>query len=448
MRTTMQFTLSKFAIAWMFALITINFNRVAIYDLGITAVLVTTMIGLYPFFGPLQPVFGRVTSRYPILGYRRSPYLLLGLLVGSLVFPPMPAVVTAIAAGSLPAIVAGFVLFFVFGAMIALMANTFLDLVAECTTEATRGKVLAGTWTGQTAIILVWAVVFRLLMPEFSLEAMQRLYNLTPLVVMALGLLSVWGLERRLSPEEVRAARANPHITADTAPIRESLALLANPSARVFFLFVLLSFPAIFLQDALQEVFGGEVLGMSVGETTVFQQIFNGAVTVGMGVTGALGARALGRSGSTAALAMRDKQRIATLGGVGAALCLGLQAAAAALGAAWLFNLALGLLGVSVGVFTFAAVTMMSDMTVEGLTARYLGLWSLAQAVGLGSSFLLGGLLHTLLIGSGLLAPRAGYAAIFGLEALFMLGCVLAVRGASVEALRGQRAQARPAPAL
>jgi BCD family chlorophyll transporter-like MFS transporter len=448
MRTTLQFMLSKFAIAWMFALITINFNRVTIFDLGISAVLVTTMIGLYPFFGPLQPLFGRFTSRYPVLGYRRSPYLLLGLLVGSLVFPPLPSVITAIAAGSTPAIVAGFVLFFVFGAMIALMANTFLDLVAECTTEESRGKVLAGTWTGQTASILLWAVVFRLLMPEFTPEAMQRLYTITPLVVMALGLLSVWGLERRLTPAEVLAARANPHITADAAPIRESLALLANPSARIFFLFILLSFPAIFLQDALQEVFGGEVLGMSVGETTVFQQIFNGAVTVGMGVTGALGARALGRAGSTAALAMSDKQRLATIGGVGAALCLGLQAAAAALSAGWLFNLALGLLGLAVGVFTFAAVTMMSDMTVEGLTARYLGLWSLAQAVGLGSSFLLGGALHSLLIGSGFLGPQVGYAAIFGLEAIFMLGCVLAVRGASVEALRGRPAPARPAPAV
>lgn len=448
LRTTLQFMLSKFAIAWMFALITINFNRVAIYDLGITAVLVTTMIGLYPFFGPLQPLFGRFTSRYPIMGYRRSPYLLLGLLVGSLVFPPLPAVTVAIAAGSLPAVAAGFLLFFVFGAMIALMANTFLDLVAECTTEETRGKVLAGTWTGQTASILLWAVVFRLLMPDFSLAAMQRLYSITPLVVMALGLLSVLGLERRLSPAEVRAARATPRISADSAPIRESLALLANPAARVFFLFILLSFPAIFLQDAIQEVFGGEVLGMSVGETTVFQMIFNGAVTVGMGATGALGARMLGQSGSAAALALGAKQRLATIGGVGAALCLALQALAAALSSAPLFNLALGLLGLSVGVFTFAAVTMMSDMTVEGLTARYLGLWSLAQAVGLGLSFLLGGALHSLLIGSGLLGAQAGYAAIFALEACFMLCCVLAVRGVSVEALRGRRPQARPAPAL
>jgi BCD family chlorophyll transporter-like MFS transporter len=446
MRTTLQFMLAKFAIAWMFALITINVNRVAIYDLGISAVLITTMIGLYPFFGPLQPLFGAFTSRFPLFGYRRSPYLLLGMLVGSLVFLPLPTVLPAIAAGAGWAVVAGFALFFVFGAMIALMANTFLDLVAECTTEATRGKVLAGTWTGQTASILLWAVIFRLMMPDYSLEAMQRLYAITPPVVMFFGILSVWGLEKRLTPREAAAARnadaaRSAASEAAAAPLSASLAVLRNPAARVFFLFIALSFPAIFLQDALQEVFGGEVLGLSVGATTVFQMIFNGAVTVGMGLTGALGARWLGRSGSTAALSMADKQRLAGWGGSGAVISLLLQSTAALLASQLLFNLALGLLGLTVGVFTFAAVTMMSDMTVEGDTARYLGLWSLAQAVGLGSSFLLGGALHSLLIGSGLLSSGLGYAAIFALEAVFMAASLAAVRRADITVLRGTAAQ-------
>jgi BCD family chlorophyll transporter-like MFS transporter len=332
--------------------------------------------------------------------------------------------------------------------MIALMANTFLDLVAETTSEETRGKVMAITWTGQTAIIVVWAIVFRLMMPDYSPEAMQRLYAITPLVVMALGVLSVLGLERRLSPVELAAARSSAHTSANTTPVRESLALLRNPAARSFFLFVMLSFPAIFLQDALQEVFGGEVLRLSVGETTVFQQIFNGTVTVGMALTAALGARLLGRAGTTADLAMGDKKRLASIGGAATMLALGLQALAASLAAGWIFNLALGMLGLCVGVFTFSAITMMSDMTVAGQTGRYLGLWSLAQAVGLGFSFLAAGALHSLLIGSGLLSASGGYTVIFLIEAVSMLFCVLAVRGASAEALRAPARRATPARAV
>ncbi len=457
MRVKLQFMLSKFGIAWMFALVTINYNRVAIYDLGISAALVATMIGLYPFFGPLQPLFGRVTSRYPILGYRRSPYLLLGMLAGSLVFPPLPAVTRAIAGGSAGAVALGFGLFFVFGASIALMANTYLDLVAECTTEATRGGVFAAAWTGQTAIIVVWALIFRALMPTYSPAAMQLLYNLTPPLVMALALLSVLGLERRLAPGELARLRAAEAAAADAGALRASLdLLLPNPAARRFFTFIALSFLGIFLTDTLQEVAGGELFGMSVGETTVFQQIFNGTVTVGMALAAIFGARlagaqpgADGRRPAMPALPLPLKRRVATIGGAGATAGLLLLALASALGARWLVNPAWAITGLCVGLFTMAAVTMMSEMTVAGQTGRYLGLWSLAQAIGLGSSFILSGLLHDAIIRSGLLAAPAGYAAIFGIEAACMVACLLALRGASVDELRrGARAPASTAAAV
>ncbi|MEM7801574.1 MAG: PucC family protein, partial [Chloroflexota bacterium] len=342
--------------------------------------------------------------------------------------------------GAAWAYVSGFVLFFVFRAMIALMANTYLDLVAECTTEETRGKVLAAAWTGQTAIIVVWALVFRWLMPTYSLEGMQRLYSLTPAIVFVLGVASIWNLEKRLTPAEVKASRHQSFSpsSADAAPLKASLTLLHQPAARTFFFFVLLSFPSIFLQDSLQEVFGGEVLGMTLGETTIFQQIFNGAVTIGMGLTAAFGARALGASMATPDLPADGKKRLILIGGSGAVLSLLLQSVAALTASGWIFNLALGLFGFTVGILTFAAVTMMSDMTVEGETGRYLGLWSLAQAVGLGLSFLVGGLLHTLFIGSGLFAPAVGYALIFGLEAVCMAFCVRQSQGSSVTDLKAQ----------
>lgn len=443
MRVKIQMTLPKLGIAWMFALVTINFNRVAIYDLKISALLITTMIGLYPFFGPLQPMFGKITDRFPIMGYRRSPYLLIGMFLGSIIFLPMPAVVEGISKGSLPALAAGFVLYFIFGISIALMANTYLDLVADVTTDETRSGVFAAAWTGQTGIIVVWAFVFSLVMPDFSLEAMQRLYNLTPIVVMIMAVLSVIGLERRLTPAEVEQVRKAPPRTITNNPITAAMALLSrNPAAQNFFFYILLVFPAIFLQDALQEVFGGEVLHLTVGQTTVFQQIFNGAVMIGMGMTAALGGRALGSNLTTPDLPLEQKKRIAAFGGFCVVICLALQALSAWIASQLLFNIALGVLGLSVGIFTMASITMMSDMTVEGQTGIYLGLWSLAQAVGLGLSFIIGGALHSLLIGSGLMSSVAGYTTIFGLEALFMLWCVLMVRGISLEALRRYAATA------
>lgn len=443
-KTKIQFTLSKLGIAWMFALVTINFNRVTMVELGITAAVVATMIGLYPFFGPFQPLFRRLTDRHPLFGYRRSPYLVLGMVGGSLVFPFLPTVARAMGEGSVVAVIAGFALFFWFGLMIALMANTYLDLISECTREDERAGVFAAAWTGQTAIIVVWAVVFRWIMPTYSPERMQLLYALTPFVVTAMAVLSVWRLEPKLRIAEVAAIHSMPaDPAADTMnSIRSSLDLTrTDPAARTFFAFITLTFLGIFTQDLLQEVWAGDVFGLDIGESVIFQQIFNGMVTVGMALTAIFAARALGAAKGgkdrSAALPMRDKKRVATLGSVVAGASFGLLALSSLARDLALAQLTFFFLGAGVGIFTFAAVTMMSDMTVEGRTQQYLGLWSIAQALGLGACFILSGVLRTALIESGLLGAQAGYAAIFAVEGLFMLGCALLLRGVSREALRG-----------
>ncbi|KER09281.1 MAG: hypothetical protein HY22_12530 [[Candidatus Thermochlorobacteriaceae] bacterium GBChlB] len=441
MKLKLQFTAMKLAIAWMFALVTINFNRVAMLDVGIPALLVATMIGLYPLFGPFQPFFGRVTNRFPIWGYRRSPYLILGMLAGSMVFPFLPSVMLGIASTDVTALTLGFLLFFVFGTAIALMANTFLDLIADCTTEETRSGVFSMAWTGQTLIIVVWAIVFRAVMPEFSIESMQTLYNLTPFIVMTLATLSVLGLEKRRSASELALLQKKEYeqATPQRNPLKESVeALKQNRTAQQFFLFVMLCFLGIFLQDLLQELLGGEVFGMSVGETTVFQQIFNGTVTLGMALTAMFGARAMGRPDvQTPALPMSAKKQIASLGGFAATATFVLIAIAAVTQNLTMLFTVFALNGFFVGVFTFASVTMMSDMTVEGETGKYLGIWSMAQALGLGLSFIASGALYEMLVQRKIFVSSAvGYGAIFLCEAAFMFWCVWSLRPANVDSLR------------
>lgn len=437
MKTKIQFTLSKLGIAWMFALVTVNFNRVTIHELGITAVLIAVMIGLYPFFGPFQPMFRRITDRYPLFGYRRSPYLVIGMVAGSLVFPFLPTAAREMANGSTLALIAGFVLFFFFGLMIALMANTYLDLIAECTDEKKRAGVFAAAWTGQTAIIVVWAAIFGAIMPDYSFERMQLLYGITPFVVTALAIASVWKLEKRLGIAEVAAIQNMPASDGTMNSIRSSLLLTrTNPTARAFFAFITLTFLGIFTQDLIQEVWAGEVFGLRVGESAVFQQIFNGTVTVGMAFTGIFAAKLFGMTKASDSLPMAKKKRIAYLGG-----SIAFASFIALAGASLTANMAMAqivfvALGLGVGIFTFASVTMMSDMTVSGQTQQYLGLWSIAQAIGLGSSFILSGLLKTALIETGMFEPGAGYGAIFVIEGVFMLSCLLMLRGVSVEALR------------
>lgn len=83
---TFRLSLMRVGAGWMFALLTFNFNRVSISDLGAMAVIVTTLIGLHHFISFFQVYWGRFTDRYPNLRFtphtlrysverRRCPYL-------------------------------------------------------------------------------------------------------------------------------------------------------------------------------------------------------------------------------------------------------------------------------------------------------------------------------------------------------------------------------------
>ena len=88
--SVVRLTLPKIGIGWMFALLSVNFNRVAIGELGAAAVIVTALSGMHYFLSPFQVVVGRFADRRPLLGLRRTPLLLLSALVASLVFPALP----------------------------------------------------------------------------------------------------------------------------------------------------------------------------------------------------------------------------------------------------------------------------------------------------------------------------------------------------------------------
>lgn len=415
-----QLSLPKIGIGYMFALLTSNFNRITIYELGVLAVVVTSMIGLYHFLSPFQVIFGRLADRHPILGFRRSPYLLLGLLVASAVFPLLPGVAIGMGQGSLLAILAGFALLIIFGLGFAMAGAAHLALIADATTERSRGIVVALVWTVQIASVIVAAAVMKQIMPTYDPAAMQQMYNLAVPAALLPTIVALIGTERRLSADKARAASeaARAHTPVGNV-ISAPLALLrGHPATRAFFGFIIFSTLGVFLQDSILEVFGAEVLGMSVRETTAFQQVWGGGVLVSMLVVGTI-------------IAIRPfSRRGLTLAGSGMT-ALGLLAltAVALLGQRSLVSPTLLLMGVGTGLYTTGALSTMMEMSTEGATATYMGLWGMAQALGNGLSSILAGALHSSLIDSHLLGAGVGYGAIFALEACLMLaGAVLLTR--------------------
>jgi MFS transporter, BCD family, chlorophyll transporter len=430
---TFRLALPKLGVGWMFAILTINFNRIAIVELGIAAVLITAMLSLHYFLSPFQVISGRFADRHPIFGLRRTPYLLLGGIVASLIFVALPRTVHAVSDGSYLAMAGGFGLLILYGIAIAFMGDAHHSLIAEVTEPRSRGAVISVVWTFTILSSIMSAIVFNIVLPEYSLEAMQRMYNLTPFIVIISILLGTIGIEKRLKGEALKNAleQAN-QVIPDGNAVQAALAILRkNPQARGFFIFVFVAIFSIFLQDNILEVFGAEVFSLSLTETTQFQPMWGGGVLLGMLLMGV-----------ASAIFSIAKRTITIVGCVGTAVGMIVLATAALNQQVELVLPSLVLMGLFTGFFNVGALSMMMDMTIEGATGLFMGLWGMAQAFGNGFASFSGGALHTGLIESGLMSPNIAYFSIFSLEATGMIVAAVVMWRISIANFRETHAAA------
>jgi BCD family chlorophyll transporter-like MFS transporter len=305
----------------------------------------------------------------------------------------------------------GFVLLLIFGVAIAVMGDAHHSLIAEVVEPEKRGGVISVVWTFTILSTIIASVIMSQVMPEFTPEGMQQLYNLTPLIVMGSALVGMVGIEPRLSKEEFAITQQQAQeATPQGNPISSAIQILkTNKQAAGFFAFVFVSILSIFLQDNILEPFGAEVFGMSVAETNSFQPTWGGGVLVGMLLMGAL-----------STLFSIKKRTIALIGCIGTAGGMAVLAGAAFMEVEAMVKPSLMIMGFFTGFFNVGALSMMMDMTIEGATGLYMGMWGMAQAFGNATASFGGGALHTGFIETGLFTAPTAYMVIFGIEAIGM----------------------------
>jgi BCD family chlorophyll transporter-like MFS transporter len=249
----------------------------------------------------------------------------------------------------------------------------------------------------------VAGILYSRLMPEYSPAAFRELVTFTMGVSALAWFFSVWREERAISGAEA----SDPQASGFGDLVRT---MLAKPNARDFFWLLSAGAIAAFAQDAILEPFGGDLFGLSVGETTRFNAYYYSGVLLTMMVGSAL----------TRQWPPQKFTGVTAGGLVAIAATLGLLAAAALGRVESLLVPGLFLFGIASGIYTVGGLSLMIAMTDERHAGAYLGLWSMAQLVFRGVGIALGGLVLDVvrnLTGS----PEWGYASVFLMEIIAAL---------------------------
>ncbi len=417
-----QLGLIHSAVAMTLVPINSTLNRVMIYDLGISATLVT-VLAVFPYLlSPIQVAIGSFSDRHPVFGFRRTPYILAGLLLCVTGVALSPHIALLIHSNFAAGVLAGLFGFGAWGMGYNLSAVAYLSLASELSGEKERGKTIATMFFMMILALIATGVALGIMVPTFTPAALIAAINAVAGVALVLGLLGLVGLEPR--------AAALPVHKAETYSIREMTRdITANPVARIFFVYLLLLLAAILGQDVLLEPFGAEAFGMSVEATSRIVSI-SGTFTLLAFVVAAGLERRL------------PKRTVAQAGNLGALAGFLVIFASGLLGSLAAFYTGIILLGFGIGISTVANLSLMLDLTVPEKVGLYIGAWGFSNGLSRLTGLLLAGILadaFTRLTGR----PLTGYLVVFGVEALMLLAAAAMLARIDVAAFR-RRAQETP----
>lgn len=410
-----QLGLIHVAVAMTLVPINSTLNRVMIHDLAISATVVAVLASLPYLFSPLQVALGSYSDRHPFLGFRRSPYILLGLVLCVVGLVISPRVAYGLSGSSLTGYLFAALAFGAWGMGYNLSSVSYLSLAAEISGEKGRGRTVATMWFMMIVAIIFTAVSLGQMLELYSPEALQRAFWIVGAVALLLGLVGLIRLEPRHGQREQAAG--------ENYSLRELLApVLRSPQVRLFFLYLFLLLTALLGQDLLLEPFAAERFNMTVSQTTRITSIWGTATLVAILLAGVLDTRV-------------QRRRMAQTGNVGALLGLVLVIGSGLDASRSLFYAGVTLLGFGTGISTVANLALMFDLTVVGSVGLFIGAWGFANAMSRLAGNVLAGVLRdltTLLTGNAVF----GYVLVFTLEAVMLLVAILMLTRLSITSFR------------
>ncbi len=403
----LQLGLIHLAVAMTLVPINSTLNRVMIKELAFSATLVAALASLPYLFSPIQVFIGSFSDRHPVLGWRRTPYIAIGLVfcVLGVVLSPLAAFV--LAENFLIGLLFGLVAFGAWGMGFNFATVSYFSLATDLSEEKERGSTISVMFLMMIIGIISTSLLLSRLVDPYSPEALVRSFWVVGIIALVLGFLGLIKLEKRTSAEQSQVEeRYSWRVLADT--------ILENKQATIFFVYLIILLIALLGQDILLEPFGGEAFGMAVTDTTRITSIWGVFMLGALIVAGALGRRI-------------SKRTIAFLGGGVALVGFVLIAASGVLVNKGVFYTGVVLLGTGTGLSTVSNLSLMLDMTTANKVGLFIGAWGMANAASRLIGALLSGLVRDIL-SQILQDPVLAYVSVFSILALLLLISLLILR--------------------
>ncbi len=421
LKRLLRLSLFQMSVGMAAVLLTGTLNRVMIVELGVSAGLVALMVALPLLFAPLRALIGfKSDTHRSLLGWKRVPYIWFGTLMqfGGLAIMPFALLVMS-GDGVAPALygeIGAALAFLAVGAGMHTTQTAGLALATDIAPEENRPRVVALLYVMLLAGMLLSSIVIGSLLVDFSPLRLIQIVQGTAALTMALNIIALWKQEVRN-----RAATAPDRATPAFSPSWK--AFVAPARTRRLLVSVGLGAAAFAMQDVLLEPYGGEVLGLGVGQTTLLTALWATGTLAGL----SLAAQQLGQAA--------DPHRLAGLGALVGVFAFAFVLLSAPLASVPLF--CLGIVGIGFGGGLFAVGTLIAAMALadDSGTGLALGAWGAVQASCAGAAILIGGLVRDGVsasamrgsLGPVLQSPATGYSLIYFSEIVLLFATLVAL---------------------
>lgn len=401
-------------------------NRVMIVEMGVPASVVAVMVAIPLVFAPFRTLVGFKSDNHAsAFGWRRVPFIWYGTLAQFAGLSLMPFSLILLSGDTWGPWWVGYVAsaaaFLLTGAGLQTTQTAGLALATDLASEQMRPRVVALMYTMLLIGMVACGGIFAWLLVDFTPVKLIQVVQGAAVVTLVLNFVALWKQEAR---DRGRADDFHAGIKTAAEPFSVVWRrFTSSPRSRRFLVAVALGTAAFNMQDIVLEPYGGEILKLTVGETTALTAV----MAFGALAAFVLAARRLMKG--------MDPLRLAAYGAVVGLLAFALVIMAAPMQSPLMFRIGTALIGFGGGLFSVGTLTGAMALEREAGTGLALGAWGAVQALAMGLSIGFGGVLRDIvshlaeqkLLGPALTDAAVGYSTVYHLELLLLFVTLVAI---------------------